>query len=283
MLAKRDHLLHCITLPKHGFSCRLHVGGIAKGKVYFEYIIETNPKDAGPQIGIASHDWQPPSDGDGVGDDDKSVGIDGQRCKIWTEGMDNIEVPAWKVGTCVGVHIDMNSSELSFSYDGVEVASKICIKSLERAVVPAFFCRYLKFGLNFGQAPLQHKPSDYISLLEYSKSFKPHFLEFFNKDTKVWTPIAAKDRFFEEYLYDWQDAVRDDSNASVIDNVLKRCDLATVTELADACDTQGRRVMDVAAVVNRDELRSYIYFLGRYAFKSLRPEHKSDTCVVMIA
>jgi len=119
--------------------------------------------------------------------------------------------------------------------------------------------------------------------MEFSRSFKPHFLEFFSHDTKVWTPIAAKHRYFEEYLYNWQDAVRDDTNAFVIDNVLKRCELSTVTELADVCDTQGRRVMDVAAVMNRDALRTYIYFLGRYAFKSLRPEHKSETCVVMIA
>jgi serine/threonine protein kinase len=70
---------------------------------------------------------------------------------------------------------------------------------------------------------------------------------------------------------------------SVISDMLKLCELATVTELANFCDTQGKRVIDVASVVNRDELGSYLYFLGRYAFKSLRPEHISETCVLMIA
>ena len=53
MLASRDQVLYCRALPKHGFtSFRLHVGGITKGKVYFEYIVESDAKDAFPQIGI---------------------------------------------------------------------------------------------------------------------------------------------------------------------------------------------------------------------------------------
>ena len=77
--------------------------------------------------------------------------------------------------------------------------------------------------------------------------------------------------------------MQDDHNASVIESVLTRCDLQTVTELANVYDTQGRRVLDIASVVNRDKLREYLYFLGRYEFKSLRPEHKSETCLLMLA
>ena len=82
--------------------------------------------------------------------------------------------------------------------------------------------------------------------------------------------------------FDWTDALADDNNAPILSDIL-RANVNHARDLANFLDERGRRSCDIASTMCKRAFQTFLFFLGRYEFTSTRPEHKSNTCCVMLA
>ena len=91
------------------------------GVFYYEITVTEIKEDSYPQIGFALHDGMPVMHfycGDGVGDDDKSWGLDGDRMKLWHAGP--VEWPCvWQEGDVIGLAANMETGQIAATKNGV--------------------------------------------------------------------------------------------------------------------------------------------------------------------
>lgn len=111
-------------------------------------------------------------DGMGVGDDPNSFGYDGCRKLVWTNGEPSpYSDKAWKSGDYLGVMFNVDTGELNYYLNGVNLGLAIYLQpnDLEKMLdkeggfQPAFsFTAFQHAKINFGLAPFKYPPKDVV-------------------------------------------------------------------------------------------------------------------------
>lgn len=111
----------------------------------------------------------------GVGDVMPSWAFDGSRRRKRTRQISNMYGQRWKAGDMVGVLLDVDTKEISFSLNGKDLGPAFTLNDDEvKGLYPA---ASLHFGqavvFNFGRAPFEYNPRERGSKLPETKPIEP--------------------------------------------------------------------------------------------------------------
>ncbi len=262
------------------------------GRRLFEVTIE---KMAVVQVGLClGSRWGPSSANDGAGDGPLSWALDGKRRCIWAEGR---QVPLaadcfpgsdWTEGVVAGVLVDAGQRSVTFfvngravhvlAIGGAEAREQECIIPVVTIQQPG------EVTCNFGEKEFKFPPqSEFVSWHSAGGGVRG-FMEVYSVATSSWHKAVPADGVLSRWHHDWASAVSVDSNAELLRLALTRLASSVFALVNTVTDDSGRRISDVAALACRKQINSFVFFMGRYEFLTplSRPEHKSNTCVVMI-
>ena len=132
-------------------------------RLYYEARVETGGAVvlglAGPGFdeGVENQPERP-----GVGDVMPSWAFDGSRRRKRTRQISNVYGQRWKAGDMVGVLLDIDTKEISFSLNGKDLGPAFTLNDEEvKGLYPA---ASLHFGqgvvFNFGRAPFEYNPRE---------------------------------------------------------------------------------------------------------------------------
>ncbi|KAL4704317.1 hypothetical protein ACJJTC_012893 [Scirpophaga incertulas] len=103
-------------------------------------------------------------EGYGIGDDLYSLAYDGCRKLVWysAHAIAVNEIPAWKPGDILGCYIDLDSKEVVFSLNGVEIrACRQLFNTTRRGFfAAASFMAFQQCRFNFGDEPFIYPPEN---------------------------------------------------------------------------------------------------------------------------
>jgi ankyrin repeat protein/serine/threonine protein kinase len=276
-------------------SVRLSNVVIRDAKVYTEITVRTVGII---QLGICAVGWQPDANTSlGVGDSLDSIAFDSSRNCCYDNGncVSHKSIPAWKIGTVVGICIDAISRQLELLVDGVHVNLPTTISfanfGSKGIMLACSFDANQGCQINFGEVPscpLKYHPADYISLFDYATASNVAFipsLQIFNRANLAWDHVVPGENcIVSKYYYDFTRALRstDDFVASCACRVLAQ-NSSRVREIANDLNEEGQRAIDIASRPCRQMLRDMLYFLGRYDLDSTKPEYESNSSIVFLA
>lgn len=148
----------------------------ASGKFYYECKTAT----AGyMQLGWADEDFQAIADqGKGCGDDAHSWAYDGKRCLKWHENKKEKYGEAWSAGDIIGIAIDIDQRQITFSLNGKDLGEAFKNISISGAVYP---CMSLARGervqifLGNESDPFHHQPP--AGFLPLTITFPPEVIK----------------------------------------------------------------------------------------------------------
>jgi hypothetical protein len=186
-------------------TVRLDVS-IRTGKVFYEFALAT---EGIMQLGWAAASWKPSGQNQGVGDDEFSYGIDGNRSCGWYRGSVPASDVVWKTGSRLTIFVDMDKGEISFRING-EAVSLVFHKEgstfdwADGLVVAASFTSNQGVTLNVGNTETPSKTEGFMSITEYARTHGldvPALVELFDYETSEWVTPTASSRIVE-YLED---------------------------------------------------------------------------------
>eukprot|EP01042_Synura_sphagnicola_P002573 gene2573-3106_t len=169
---------------------------ISHAKVYYEIEVVAS---GNMQIGVAQSNWYPMSEGyQGVGDDLMSIGYDGGRRCIWNRRRTYHEqIPQWRVGTIIGVGVDMTRREVWFSADGVriDIQPALSLSALgDEGVVAAISLRAghaVRWNLGDAAERLRYRPCGYMSVSELvGGALYAHHIQRWDFRSLTWLPLG---------------------------------------------------------------------------------------------
>lgn len=142
---------------------------VFRGKVYYETTLTSSGL---MQLGWLANESFPLSGSHGVGDDDKSFGVDGYRQKKCFSGsIDYGGEWSWGEGDTIGYAVDFGAKSMRFFRNGCDLGIAFTKEHMngcvENGLVPGgSFSGFQGAFYNFGQAPLKFLPEGYVSVLE---------------------------------------------------------------------------------------------------------------------
>lgn len=248
------------------------------------------------------------TEGQGIGDNNKSCGIDGSRDCAWHNGQHKIPGGfRWRVGSVIGVLIDSLKQNVTFYHNGVCINTpSIDLSTLfaEGAVVPAASlagnqaCKFnfghtpFKYPLNnaYGQVPISVcKYQELNASLKGGSKHVPKCMDVLSFNQGAWVPITPSNNLVKPDPADnwpWLVKAAKTRPAQAMPLITKVLDNHPddIEKLLFFEDEFGRKVVDTATADCKQLFQKYLYFLGKYEAKwDSEPEHVSETCKVFLA
>ncbi|OQS06539.1 HECT E3 ubiquitin ligase, partial [Thraustotheca clavata] len=170
---------------------------ITSGKVYYEYVLKSKGL---MQLGWAYPGFRPAFTTHGVGDHFGSFGVDGKRRKKWCNTGQSYgpEHWSWSAGDIIGVLLDMDSREIRFAHNGVDLGVAFTEKDYPQIDWASGFYPTGSFSsaqgakINLGATPFQYNPPHgYVSVQSVAPCEK---VEVFNHRTKQFVALCTHHR-----------------------------------------------------------------------------------------